>query len=594
MQTLLTIIKKQGVALLILGASFAGVIWIVKTQRPPGSMTVVEAQAMDMTTMKAPIGVIPVGADYVLERNVGGSEKFPATIAALSDEDVVARIPGLVKDVLVYPGDRVTKGQLLATLEADEFDAKALAGTLTADAKQSQAQTARDNLQRERAAFSKTRIDVASYEASVDAAKADLRAAENNVFSAEAKVRELAAKKLEALAQRDYARADYEREKDLFDGGAISRDDLDKAKKLIDTADAKVAQVDAQRQQTDNDLEARKAKRDAAANMVKGAEARLEGSKEAVNVARSMVSSAQSSLSAKEREAGAARAAASASGALSSYTELRARDDGVVTERLVSPGTPVMPGMAVLRLKVDRQLRVQADLPQRLASSVKAGSAVRITSGGETKEASITSVFPYVEGRTRTFRIEAVITNTGNAWQVGSYAEMEVFTSAPVRTLSVRNESVKTGFDGSHYVWVAVGDDMEIADDALYTCTMHPEVEHEGPGDCPICKMALVPQDATGNVRAEKRVVKIGPSDSFFTSIREGLEEGELVTWAGDEGMYPGAAVKVVEWNDDGPVELPMGAGVMMHGDEEMSFDEHEGMDMGDDQMTPTIGTKST
>jgi Cu+-exporting ATPase len=30
--------------------------------------------------------------------------------------------------------------------------------------------------------------------------------------------------------------------------------------------------------------------------------------------------------------------------------------------------------------------------------------------------------------------------------------------------------------------------------DAIYTCPMHPEIEHVGPGDCPICGMALEPK----------------------------------------------------------------------------------------------------
>ncbi len=33
--------------------------------------------------------------------------------------------------------------------------------------------------------------------------------------------------------------------------------------------------------------------------------------------------------------------------------------------------------------------------------------------------------------------------------------------------------------------------------DAIYTCPMHPEVRRVGPGDCPICGMALEPLDAT-------------------------------------------------------------------------------------------------
>ncbi len=27
---------------------------------------------------------------------------------------------------------------------------------------------------------------------------------------------------------------------------------------------------------------------------------------------------------------------------------------------------------------------------------------------------------------------------------------------------------------------------------AVYTCTMHPQIRHEGPGNCPICGMTLV------------------------------------------------------------------------------------------------------
>jgi P-type Cu+ transporter len=34
--------------------------------------------------------------------------------------------------------------------------------------------------------------------------------------------------------------------------------------------------------------------------------------------------------------------------------------------------------------------------------------------------------------------------------------------------------------------------------DTIYTCPMHPEIEQVGPGDCPICGMALEPKTASG------------------------------------------------------------------------------------------------
>lgn len=42
----------------------------------------------------------------------------------------------------------------------------------------------------------------------------------------------------------------------------------------------------------------------------------------------------------------------------------------------------------------------------------------------------------------------------------------------------------------------------------FYTCPMHPEVEQEGPGDCPKCGMALEPQTPSGGEREENRELK--------------------------------------------------------------------------------------
>ena len=36
-----------------------------------------------------------------------------------------------------------------------------------------------------------------------------------------------------------------------------------------------------------------------------------------------------------------------------------------------------------------------------------------------------------------------------------------------------------------------------VADERIYTCPMHPEVRHHGPGSCPICGMALEPEQVT-------------------------------------------------------------------------------------------------
>ncbi|MCC2664991.1 MAG: haloacid dehalogenase, partial [Geminicoccaceae bacterium] len=50
------------------------------------------------------------------------------------------------------------------------------------------------------------------------------------------------------------------------------------------------------------------------------------------------------------------------------------------------------------------------------------------------------------------------------------------------------------------------------AADAIYTCPMHPEIEQVGPGDCPICGMALEPKTVTA--------VEEGPSAEYLDMSR--------------------------------------------------------------------------
>jgi multidrug efflux pump subunit AcrA (membrane-fusion protein) len=564
------------VAVALLLAVLLAVRWVVVTKRGPGSMTVVEAQGMDMTAMKAPIGVFPVGVDHALERRVGGTETFPATVAALSDEDVVARVDGLVKEVLVYPGDRVKRGQLLARLQADELTSQAVAESLAAQAMEANARGASKALDQERSALARAGSEVESAEAAIETAKAELASAEADIEVAREMVGEAEAMRKEAAAQLTYARLDYEREQKLYERGAVSRDSLDQAKRNVDESQAKVEAADAKKRRAQGELTSVSAKRTAAANMLRQAESMHRGAVAELASARSGVSKATEEAAAMRGQAASMRANARSAGALSSYTELRASDEGVVTDRLVSPGTPVMAGETVLKVKVDRELRVQAELPQRLAGKVSAGTAVRVIVNGTSLDARITSVFPFVEGMTRSFRVEAKIANAAREIRAGSFAEVEVTTSTPVTALSVRREAVKAAGDGTHYVWLVREGESKPDAEAIYTCTMHPQVRQKGPGPCPICKMDLVPLDATGNVSVERRAVKVGPSDSRYTVVYDGLAEGDRVTHEGDSELFPGAAIKVTEEREEAPAEVP-GAPQVTPGGRKSTMKGHEG-----------------
>ncbi|MGZ9035367.1 MAG: YHS domain-containing protein, partial [Rhodospirillales bacterium] len=56
--------------------------------------------------------------------------------------------------------------------------------------------------------------------------------------------------------------------------------------------------------------------------------------------------------------------------------------------------------------------------------------------------------------------------------------------------------------------------------DAIYTCPMHPEIEQVGPGDCPICGMALEPKTIS---------VEEGPSAEYLDMRRRFIVAAVLV-----------------------------------------------------------------
>lgn len=544
-------VGKHWFTLGLLAGAIVLVVWIVSTQRAPGSMTIVEAQGMDMTTSKPPPGALVVDVAMVGERSSSKEEVFPAAVAALTEEDVVARVAGRLRNLTVYPGDMVRAGQLLGTLDAAELDAQVAAARDMAASRAASIKVAEQEIEQRRKMVERAK----SLARGADAALARVKEEQETAYAeAESKRSEIGMARAdvdEKDAELEYAERNLTREKRLYEQQAISLDELQGAQKEREAAKARRAASLAKVKAAQADAASFERKFKAAAHAIEEALAARDAAQTEVRQAEIELAKARAESRVTRLEASAAAVETNAASIQAGYRELRASGAGVVAERLVSPGTAVEAGQVILKLKTVGSVRVQADLPSRVASLARTGMAVEVITDTGTVRASITSVFPALNEETRTLRVEARVPNLDGKLSPGMFARVRLMPAAGLKSMSVPSKAIQIAADGTSYVWVmAERKGQTAAKD--WTCTMHPTVSNPGAGKCPLCQMALVPRDKLGRFVAERRPVRSGASNDDWTAVIDGLTAHEMVVTSQLERLQPGMAIAAREVDAQG------------------------------------------
>lgn len=114
-----------------------------------------------------------------------------------------------------------------------------------------------------------------------------------------------------------------------------------------------------------------------------------------------------------------------------SYTKVIAPYGGVVTERFVEIGEVVAPGSPLMSgIDLD-QMRVNINLPQSYADTVRQHQLAEVTlPGGNVVPAKELTIFPYADAKTHNFRVRVHLPER----QAGLYPGMMVKVSLPIQT----------------------------------------------------------------------------------------------------------------------------------------------------------------
>lgn len=504
--------KRWILAILVLLIAAGTAYFVVRNFRPPGAMTVLESQAMDMSAMQPPAGVMPVSTEAAKKDLFGAAVTYSGTVVALGDQDITARVTGRVDEILVYPGQRVLPGQLLVRLDSVELASRveeARAGLLESQQQVGVKEAEWRSRQREQQATGSA-VPIARNE------------------GAEARQLTRAARaKLDAVGA-EVARTDILQR---AGGASLQELQLDRAKLAEASSGYNASLLREQR----------------ASLEVRQAQAELQAR-------RSQVDGAQKNIEAAQATTEMRRAQLSTATVQAGYTQILATTPAEVVERVVSPGSLVMPGQVILRLKQTDQLRLQAYVPAGQAAAIRSGLPVQVKVLGKTIETRVSSVFHVADPKTKTVIVEALV--KGQAELVpGASFTMQIALEKPSSQVSIPLGALQRDAAGESFVWKIT--EAAATGPVAYTCVMHPEVVKPEPGKCPKCGMELVPQRRTGAAVASRQSVKAGQVSGERVAILEGLQSGDEVVLEGYQNLAEGMPVARVKWGEDGPLELP-------------------------------------
>lgn len=451
-------------------------IWAVRNLRREGAMTPLEAQVMEMNT-PAPEGNLPVDVAEVRREPFSATVTYSGQVVGFVEQDVVPRVTGTIVSMLVYVGDKVKKGQLLARLDTSQIDpvvaeksagvSKASQGVRVANSELEQAQSTAEQARAEatmagaevieaRTMLEAAEAGLVSSKAAMEAINADRRSAQATVDAAE--------------AEESYQRQVLERKRHLYDAGAVSKEEWQLAQSVAQRATSTLIaareglrKIESQQVSAQSDVTRTAAEVAAAGSRVTRAQASYRAKLAQVKTAESGVESARARIGESQASVAEASAGLRDADTQKSYSELRAEVDGVVTQRLVSTGVVVAPGQAILKVAQVTPVRIQANVPQEDLLRIQLGAEAKITqSRAETKPlvVNITSISPSVDLASRMGVVEALFANRGNQFVPGQFVSMEITAGRSEEALVIPSSALvleSRGMEDLSYVWVISG-----------------------------------------------------------------------------------------------------------------------------------------
>lgn len=409
--------------------------------------------------------------------------------------EVTAPIAGKVVQLLVEPGNSVSRGQIVAILlspQLSDLRVESLQRRAEAEADVREAQAnlelARENYQRQveiaeaEIAQAETELEVARtrYERDkslVDEGAVLAVARENYQRQVEIAEAEIAQTETELVVSQEQ----YDRDKELVEAGAIPRRQMLESQARLATAKAEAARAKSRRDVLDAQFEVKRAEVDLplrdlreSEDLLARAKAQLTRANQRQNVleAETEIKRAKAALSAANSRlelsdtAYQTRLQQIGTNANKDGTVLvSAPISGVVSQRNITLGQSVdESGVALMTIQDDTRVWATANIYEKDLSRVEIGQRTNVKVASFPDRAfrgRISYIGSTVEGETRAVPVRAEIENIDGELKPGMFAELEIVTErSPAAVMSVPASAVVDA-NGLDTIYVQNGQQFE-------------------------------------------------------------------------------------------------------------------------------------
>ena len=419
----------------VIAALGLGLVWGRGMTAQPRAERAPAAQPSQNRIVPAP----QVGVAHPKRATVPVTISLTANISSLRSAVIYTKTAGYLQEVRVRPGDRVTAGQVVATVDHAQLDAQVAQAQAALAAAQSGVQTAQ--------------VAVATARAQTSNAQAALASARANLGSAQAGV----AKAQATLAD---AQETQRRTADLVRQGAEAQQNLDDV-----TAQAQTAQADL----------------NAASAQVRVAQAQVAQAQAQLAAAVQQIASATSQVKTQQAQVANQQAALRNAQIAVADTTIEAPFDAIVVSRILDPGAYVTPATStpILQIADLDQIDVLVNVTEVQMASLRVGAPVQIQVDAypdRTFQGRVSRIAGGIDPMTRTVEAEIDIPNPGHLLRPGMYATVSLAAGEDTNVLVIPLASLVTVGD-QHAVWVvtdnvahqrpvavgrAVGDEIEV------------------------------------------------------------------------------------------------------------------------------------